>query len=393
MDPHLPLAEDWRDLLQAVAEEHRLAHDPQALARAVSELSRAYNGLDPTATTRGRGALAARLAFSFTRDVPKAASAVRELIGAGLLRLPSDRELRVIDVGAGLGAMTWGVASALANAGQSGKMHAAWTDVDADALAIGATVARRAGRVGEVEVRVTLDKPRGEADLVILGQVLSEMDLAQDEESRASRHEALLREWLLRVASDGSLVVVEPALRDRTRHLHRVRDRLAASGVAPFAPCLHSEPCPALAHATDWCHEDRPIDLPKWLVPLARAAGLRWEGLTYSYLVLRRDGKTVRSSLHGPSGLVRVTSRALVTKGKSERVVCGAVSRSGELVGGSARVAVLDREKSGRDAWDATARGELLAFEPPVDEGTSRIRLERTRVSAVDATDPGGYPK
>ena len=101
MDPRLPLSEEWRDLLQAVAEEHRLAHDAKSLARALSDLSRAYNGLDPAIATRGSEALAARLAFSFARDVPKAASAVRELVGAGLLRAPQDRELRVIDVGAG----------------------------------------------------------------------------------------------------------------------------------------------------------------------------------------------------------------------------------------------------------------------------------------------------
>ena len=73
---------------------------------------------------------------------------------------------------------------------------------------------------------------------------------------------------------DVRLVVVEPALRDRTRHLHRVRERLMASeAVTLFAPCLHRAACPALATKGDWCHEDLPLDLPEWLVPLARAAG------------------------------------------------------------------------------------------------------------------------
>ena len=46
-----------------------------------------------------------------------------------------------------------------------------------------------------------------------------------------------------------------------------------------------------LATEGDWCHEDLPIDLPPWVAPLARAAGLRWQRLTFSYLALRRDGR------------------------------------------------------------------------------------------------------
>lgn len=389
MDPTLPLSEAWRDLLHAVADEHRLARDPASLARALGELSRVYNGLDAAGTARGRSALAARLAFSFVRDVPKAAFAVRELVGLGLLRIPDDRPLAMIDVGAGLGAMTFGVAAALANAGQRGELQSAWIDVDDEATSIGASIARHARRVGEVSIdpkRSTA--PKGGADLVVLGQVLSEMDTSLDEEARAERHEALVREWLSRVSEGGSLVVVEPALRDRTRHLHRIRDRLVRGGVRPFAPCLHAEPCPALMHATDWCHEDRDLDLPAWLVPLARAAGLRWQGLTFSYLVIRKDGASLARAL-APRGLVRVISRPLVSKGKTELVLCGEVMRDGEARGGSARAAVLDREREGRAAWDAAGRGDLLVIDPPIPEGTSRIRLERTRVGSIDAKDSG----
>src|SRR3712207_8562489 len=63
-----------------------------------------------------------------------------------------------------------------------------------------------------------------------------------------------------------------------------------------FAPCLHAASCPMLAIETEWCHEDLAVDLPPWTVPLARAAGLRWQGLTFSYLVLRKDGRDRKST-------------------------------------------------------------------------------------------------
>ncbi len=382
MDARIPLDETWRELLMAVADEHRLVREGVALTQAVSALSRVYNGLEDAKNTPGHHLLAARLGFSFARDVPKAAFAIRELIDARLIQTP----LRMLDVGSGLGAMTFGVAAALANAQHEGKVHSTWIDTDADAMRVGLSIARRASHVGGVEVEVKTHHRasiKGDFDLIMLGQVLSEMDLELDEDARATRHQAVLQEWFNQLSIGGALVVVEPALRDRTRHLHRVRDRLARAGVAPFAPCLHAEACPALAAPTDWCHEDRSLDLPQWLAPLARAAGLRWQGLTYSYLVLRKDGASLRQAIGDQRGLVRVISRAIVSKGKRELVVCGQVLRGESLVSASARAAVLDRDHEGRESWDEAGRGDLLAIDPPANEGVCRLRLDRTSIKGV----------
>jgi len=76
----------------------------------------------------------------------------------------------------------------------------------------------------------------GRFDLVLAGQILSELDVGASEDVRVARHAELLGAWLeRRVEPEGALVVVEPALRDRTRHLHRVRDALVASGATVFA--------------------------------------------------------------------------------------------------------------------------------------------------------------
>jgi hypothetical protein len=399
-----PLEDDWRDTVDAVAHARGWpsTRDVAALAARVAALSAAYN--DPEqARAAMKDAGAARLGFSFARDVPKGAAAVRELVATGALALRG-APLRVLDVGAGLGATTWGVVRALAAAGGSGRVEATWVDEDARALELASHIASARRGQGSVELGVsTIARPiaalgdRPPFDLVLAGNVVSELDVGMPAAARVERHAELLLGWLAqRLVPDGSLVVVEPALRDRTRHLHRVRDVLAARGATLFAPCLHSAACPALARETDWCHEDLPVDLPPWLAPVARAAGLRREGLTFSYVVLRSDGRRLVDAVSGPSGAaagsdgatraprvarLRVVSDAMPTKGKSEAFLCGELAHADGLVLARTRVMRLDRDASdANEPWDRIGRGDLLAVDPAPDR--ERPRLGRTtRVS------------
>lgn len=357
-----PLEDAWRPALDAVLARLGAPRldDVARLAPKLAELSRAYNAGE----TKRDLPLEARVAFSFARDVPKGAAAVRELVAAGLLALEEARPLRVLDVGAGLGAMTWGVVRALEAAGQRGRIEAVFADADARALAAAEWIAAAAPR-GPVELAVTTRPLRlgagplrlGEADLVIAGQVLSELDLELDPDARVERHAALLSGLLEgAVAPAGALVVVEPALRDRTRHLHAVRDRLVSAGATVFAPCLHAGPCPALAGEGDWCHEDLAVDLPAWLVPLARGAGLRFQGLTFSHLVLRRDGATLAARTKAGGLRLRVVSDVLRTKGKAELFAC---TEHGARV----RLRRLDRdERSAPSDWDELRRGDVVTL-------------------------------
>ena len=392
-----PLEDDWRDTLDAVARAHGYpsSREPARLGALVAELSAAYNDAARARAAAARTG-AARLGFSFARDVPKGAAVVRELVATGRLRL--DGSLRVLDVGAGLGATTWGVVRALEAAGQRGTVEATWVDADARALELAKAVASaRTGR-GAVDVRPRIlprpvssldDLPR--FDLVLAGQLFSELDVGTPDAERVELHAALLTAWLERRVDDhGALVVVEPALRDRTRHLHRVRDTLAArSGVTVFAPCLHAAACPALAREGDWCHEDLPVDLPSWLVPVARAAGLRHEGLTFSYLVLRKDGARLADAVAATAGSarLRVVSDAMPSKGKREAFLCGELRREDALVAGRVRAMRLDRDRtSGNAAWDVASRGDVLVVEPAVE-------LERARIgrgTSVRVAAPGG---
>ncbi len=380
-----PLDDSWRETLDGVARARGwpTTQEPARLSREVARLSAAYNE-----GFAGHAPLPARLAFSFVRDVPKTAGAVRELVGTGILHGAEGRPLRVLDLGAGLGASTWGLARALESAGVAVPIEATWVDDDGEALDVALSILRArsgADRSPPIHARThlrglerVLDGNQGRFDVILLGQVLSE--LSPGSHDRVARHTALIGALLDRALQpEGAIVIVEPALRDRTRHLHAVRDALLGSGMATvFAPCLHQKPCPALAHPRDWCHEDLEVDLPAWLVPIARGAGLRWQGLTFSYLVLRRDGRSLSDFVR--AGARRVVSMPRLTKGKAEVFLCGGAD------GGWVRATRLDRDASDvNHAWVELRRGDLVTVDPALETAHPRIR----KGARVEVAEPG----
>jgi len=409
-----PLEDKWQDVLDAVLRKRGApaTGDVPKLAPRLVELSRAYNAQLAGDGANVRVPLDARIAFSFARDVPKGAGAVAALVTAGLLG-SSGRTLRVVDLGAGLGAMTWGIARALEAArgpdAPPVAIEALLVDEDAQALGAAEALAREASAVlgaaaPPLTIRTRKDRlapgmSLPEADIVVLGQVLSELDVGMDPPARAAKHAALAADLLARVvAPDGALVVVEPALRDRTRHLHAVRDRLVAEGTTVFAPCLHGLGCPVLANEGDWCHEDLPVDLPHWLVPLARAAGLRFQRATFSHLVLRRDQHRLgdvatRAASGSPSSgdarprlHLRVISELMRTKGKAEVFAC---TEHGERL----RLRRLDRDAAtsgpgaaATAAWEGVRRGDVVSLACDGSETAGPID-ERGRINAAAEID------
>jgi ribosomal protein RSM22 (predicted rRNA methylase) len=397
------LEDDWRETLDSVARERGWpsSRDVGKLAESVAHLSAAYNDAE-----RARASVAemgaARLGFSFARDVPKGAAAVRELVLSRTL--PSEGMLRVLDLGAGLGATTWGLVRALSAAGGSLTVEASWVDPDAAALDVALDIVRRRRQERGPELRVETRRASldavgrlGPFDVVLLGNVLSELAVGAEPEVRAREHVELVNDLFHRhVGEQGALVLVEPALRERTRHLHRVRDALTRQGFSVFAPCLHDAPCPALELSGDWCHESLPVDLPAWLVPVARAAGLRFERLTFSYLVLKRGRPRLRDAIASRPGAarLRVVSDAIVTKGKSELFLCGEYDgEAGSVVAARKRATRLLRHSrdtartSGSDPWSDLVRGDLAVVDPAPSIASPKIGPE-SRIDIVHDLEP-----
>jgi len=203
------------------------------------------------------------------------------------------------------------------------------------------------------------------ADLVLLGHVVNELwgDDAKGLERRAAFLDGILR----RLAPGGRLVVIEPALRETSRALLAVRDRLVAGGAVIHAPCLYRGACPALARESDWCHAERAWDPPALVDELSRAARLHKESLKMTYLVLGAPGSAWPAP---PSGrLFRIVSEPLDEKGRARRIGCGpegrvALTLPTKRVSDATRAFLdLARGDVARLSGTLTARGDGLRLE------------------------------
>lgn len=224
-----------------------------------------------------------------------------------LPRPPGD----VLDVGAGpaplaLAALDAGATSALA------------IDRSRAALDAGAALAREAGYAFATATwEPAQPLPQGPFDTILVGHLLNELS--------PGAAETLCDALLDRVRPGGHLITIEPALRETSRALIALRDRLVARGATVEAPCLWRGDCPALARAADWCHAERPLSPPPLLAQLADGARLHRDAIKMTYFVFRWRGATWPEP---PAGRVfRVVSEPLDEKGKRRRIGCGPEGR------------------------------------------------------------------
>lgn len=325
--------------------------------------------------------LAARALFFTVADAAKIGVPLAELAGRGCLEL--GRPLRVLDVGAGVGAMSLGLWSWLADRQESGTpIELAAVDVDRDALELFRAAATRLPDRPPLEMETRIADAssawpgHGNFDLVLAGSVLNELGEAE--------RVAVVRRLVGATAEHGSVIVIEPALRETSRALHGLRDAILEEGSAGvFAPCTRQgTPCPALAVESDWCHEERPASLPELAAQMANATGLRDGGLKFSYLVLRRD---VRNVAADDRAWLRVVSRPKRSKGQREMFVCGD--------GGRAPLRLNKRNQSPDNKALARARRGSLVAVSRAPEGTARFDVCRDdRASVIDPALEGEQP-
>jgi hypothetical protein len=347
----------------------------RALTQAIVDRSRRYTSeRDQLSADRG-GDLAARAMFFTIADAMKIAIPLGELGHRGAL--PAARPLRVVDVGAGCGAMSLGALAVLDELGVDAALDIAAIDSDPRALAIARrAVLDLAGRRGRAVTITTRDDDVTRAklpaaDLVVLGSVINELP--------APAGLDLVQRALAALADDGAVIIVEPALRDTSRRLHELRDAVIASGRGHvFAPCTRTEaPCPALADPDDWCHEDRALALPRRTAELARITHLRDSGMKLAYLVLRRQ----------PLGLVpegaaawRVVSAPMPAKGKLELIGCSAAGRI--------PLRLLRRHRTADNrAIDDAARGDVVITSAAPDDKRVEI-TDATPVTRITPAKP-----
>jgi SAM-dependent methyltransferase len=235
-----------------------------------------------------------------------------------------ERPRSVLDLGSGPGAVAFAALDA-------GAAEVLACDRSTRALATARALSAEAGEpLSTREWNPSRGRPLAEAaggrsfDLVTLGHVLNELFRG---EGAPQRRAALLEEGLALVRPGGSLLVLEPALRETSRALLLVRDLLVARGFAVRAPCLFRGPCPALVKETDWCHAERPADPPPLVAEIGKRAGLRRESVKMSYLVLAPRGEGWAEP--PPGRVFRIVSEPLPSKGRRRFMGCGPEGRMG----------------------------------------------------------------
>jgi precorrin-6B methylase 2 len=344
-----------------------------ALTAAIVDRSRRYTSERDRPPDDRTGDLAARAVFFTIADAMKIAIPLGELHHRGAL--PAARPLRIVDLGAGCGAMSLGAIATLPS-GADLALDVVAIDRDGAALSIARTAVRDlAARRGATVTIATHDDDITRtrlppADLVVLGTVLNEL--------AAAARVDLVERALAAIGDDGAVIIVEPALRDTSRALHELRDAILGAGRGHvFAPCTRTgAPCPALADPADWCHEDRALRLPRRTAELARLTHLRDGGMKFAYLVLRRQPLAL---VDAAAPAWRVVSAPMPAKGKREIIGCSAAGRI------PIRLLRRHRTATNRSFEDAD-RGDVLV----IDAAAGDDRVELTGEARVERLTPAG---
>lgn len=289
--------------------------------------------------------------------------------------LLSKPALRVLDLGAGPGTALLGLLAFFAQRSQRPVLNCVAVDRVAENLRIAEDLfnSYRTNKKLNATLRtIRADIESAEHltndtfDLVIFSNILNE--LFPFDEDRIARRIGIVHTVLgLNLAPDGACVIIEPALRETSREMLEVRDGLAGEGFYVFSPCLTSTRCPAMENQRDWCHEDIPWEPPALIKEIDKLTGLRKDALKFSYVVLRKDSRSL-SDMFGPDSF-RVVSEPLATKGKLEFYLCGLHGRK--------LVTRLDKDRSALNVYfEKLNRGAIVSFERLCDEGT-RFKVEQ----------------
>jgi hypothetical protein len=279
----------------------------------------------------------------YARDIAPRTRAALARILAEVFPADSAPPQRALDLGSGTGA----AAEALR----------AWSGDDIEVVCVDQVASPG---VVTVNLEAALPAPpavTGRFDLIVAAHLLGELFVDEPLEERVDARARRVRAWVDGLlAPGGTVILVEPALRETSRELLAVRDQLLAmSDLEIVAPCFWTGACPALARERDWCHDAVEV-----------AASPR---VDFSYLVLRDRWRPIPGQLR-----YRVVSDPLPEKGRLKLYACGPTGRHAYIR--------LDRHESPANAAFADlVRGDVarIAGATPASDG---MRVEATTAVA-----------
>jgi SAM-dependent methyltransferase len=364
--------ERWIPRLLAVWRRHRRVRDdgprdrltPHELKEVASGVRQLSQGL-----TRER-----QLAGAKYMDDPKLLGAyllfywpvsyaqAREVLG----EIPRPRS--VLDLGSGPGPLAFAALDA-------GASEATCADRSKAALNLArelATEAEEALGFREWDLQKMAKPPDGQFDLIAMGHVVNE--LFGQGSAAIEKRAALVELCLAQVKKGGTALVIEPALRETSRALLQVRDKLVGKGFAVRAPCMWRGNCPALIKETDWCHGERNWRMPALVEQIARGATLHKEALKMSYLALAPKGEDWPAL--PPGRLFRIVSEPLEGKGRHRYIGCGPEGRVG--------LALQEKHRTPEnEKFFRLYRGDVIEVTETEEKGDGFAMNERSKVTVV----------
>lgn len=264
-----------------------------------------------------------------------------------LERLPQGDIVDVLDVGCGHGTASIACAHIYSRFARATRLAIEGVDhtasVLADARALFQTLCAPEHRFHGTSSLPHKHKRR--FDLIFAVNVFNECRSMNEKYELIARMKDLLK-------PSGVLLVIDPALQRTTRDLMEMRDALVSEKLLfPLAPCLHTKNCPMrAANRRDWCHFYIEWRCPEIMRKLDALVGNKHDYLKMAYFIFAQDPGS--RSLDPEKW--RVVSSPMISKGKTEMLLCGS---SGEL----RRIRQLDRDvKKGRLSIQNMKRGDIL---------------------------------
>ena len=254
----------------------------------------------------------------YARDIAPRTRAALAKILAQLFPTGSTPPRRALDLGTGTGAAVDALRA---------HFGAALEVVGVDRVA--------APGVVTADLAVALPEGAGRFDLIVAAHLLGELYVHRPRDERADARARRVRAWAgSLLEAGGTIILVEPALRETSRELLAVRDQLLAlSELEIVAPCFWAGACPALARDRDWCHDAAVVTgSPR---------------VDFSYLVLRDARRTTTGEPR-----YRIVSDPMPEKGRLKLYGCGPTGRH--------LFVRLDRhESAGNAAFADLVRGDV----------------------------------
>lgn len=311
--------------------------------------------------------------------------------------------VRVLDLGAGLGGATIGTALLLQETPAVTGVEALAVDQSSESLRL---LQRLAGENQAHLPRVQFKTARGDLktwfrqappedhwDLIIASFSLGEAFFDANDDQ--------VHHWIKtafqRLRPGGLLLITEPALRETSERIERLRNLIAADKSGRiWAPCPHHQRCPLLETGTYWCHEVRSWTVPESLAFLNRRLFRAVGDLKFSFLLAGPPPAPEPNPDAGSPALMRLVSPLGEMKGRYVWAGCAADGLRYEF-----EIQKRDLNREDQDKLRKLERGDVLevsACKPLGDRLRRRVNsladLQRwsPKQTGEESGGPSGTP-